>query len=191
MSTDLTLTEDTAGELFWQWSLQLYGHSDVKDRLLILQNRYQYDVNIVLWCLWTAVMGWRLQDDDVASITATVDDMANYVVRRIREIRVYITTPKAHFPDRPLRLLRDHLLTSELMGEKMIQERLARETVQRLGTPNAKDWAMDALASLHFNLVSERQPLAWLSAQNPSHETPHTLFAGVVAAAQQEPAHDG
>ena len=47
----------TAGDNFWDFSLAIYRLPGVADRLIALQDDYDADVNLVLFCCWCGQEG--------------------------------------------------------------------------------------------------------------------------------------
>ena len=145
------MTEEEAITHLWDWSLEIYGQPGVKDALLTLQDRYGYNVNVVLWSLWTAEQGWDFSSQEVAALTTEVADFHRYGVERLREVRRYVSAPKPGFRTTDLRDYRALVLDLELAGERLIQRRLVAATYVLVGPPPmARPAMVHKVARRHF-----------------------------------------
>jgi uncharacterized protein (TIGR02444 family) len=73
---------------FWDFSLHLYGRPGVEDACLSLQDEFDLDVNIVLFCLWTGSEGpGQLTTAELAECIARGGQWQREVVQRLRYIR--------------------------------------------------------------------------------------------------------
>ena len=81
-------------EPFWDFSLAVYGTEGVPAACLGLQERYQIDVNLLLWCLWCGAAGVRaLTADDLAEAESGIGDWHHNVVRHLRWLRQHLKAP--------------------------------------------------------------------------------------------------
>jgi uncharacterized protein (TIGR02444 family) len=73
---------------FWDYSLRLYGMPGVEEACLVLQDEFDLDVNIVLFCLWSGAAGpGRLTADEMAECISRGGRWQREVVQRLRYIR--------------------------------------------------------------------------------------------------------
>lgn len=73
---------------FWDYSLQLYGRPGVEEACLVLQDEFDLDVNIVLFCLWAGAEGpGQLTAAEIAECIARGGRWQREVVQRLRFIR--------------------------------------------------------------------------------------------------------
>lgn len=145
---------EDAAAAFWEWSLAVYAHDEVKDTLLTLQDRHHLNVNVMLWCIWAARQGWAFETKQVQLITDAVDPFSRYGIERLREVRRYLSSPKPGFDEAALRELRQDLLLVELKGERLVQTRLAELTVELGGSPvPPARRETDEIARRHFRNV--------------------------------------
>ena len=176
------MTEEAAAQDFWAWSLAVYDRASVKDTLLVLQDRYQQNVNLLLWSIWAARKGWRLAPEQVVQIVAAVEDFTLGGVERLRELRRYFSVPKKGFPYDAIIAIRADLLRLELETERLIQHRLAALTVE-LGGERVEEDAPDASASarVHFDSIGPRleKPVILVDEQGPG--SPALLFESLLA----------
>jgi uncharacterized protein (TIGR02444 family) len=73
---------------FWDYSLQLYGRPGVEAACLTLQDEFDLDVNIVLFCLWAGAAGpGRLTAEEISECITRGGRWQREVVQRLRHIR--------------------------------------------------------------------------------------------------------
>jgi uncharacterized protein (TIGR02444 family) len=73
---------------FWDYSLQLYASPGVEEACLVLQDEFDLDVNIVLFCLWSGTEGpGQLTAAEITECIARGGRWQREVVRRLRYIR--------------------------------------------------------------------------------------------------------
>jgi uncharacterized protein (TIGR02444 family) len=73
---------------FWDYSLRLYSQPGVEEACLTLQDEFDLDVNIVLFCLWAGGEGpGQLTPAEMAEVIARGGQWQREVVRRLRHIR--------------------------------------------------------------------------------------------------------
>jgi uncharacterized protein (TIGR02444 family) len=73
---------------FWDYSLQLYGLPGVEEACLTLQDEFDLDVNIVLFCLWSGAEGpGQLTAAEISECIARGGRWQREVVQRLRYIR--------------------------------------------------------------------------------------------------------
>lgn len=120
-------------QTFWSWSLSRYAAEGVAQPLLQLQDEFQLDVNILLWCGWCAE---RYQEIPVAVIRSAVEfagDWSQGVTRPLRAARRALRNPPAAAAGDDAARLRASIKESELAAERVEQEvleRLAAEALQ-------------------------------------------------------------
>jgi uncharacterized protein (TIGR02444 family) len=74
-------------ELFWDYSVALYGRPGVEAACLELQQRHRIDVNLVLLCLWLGERGTALDGEALARLCHAADRWQLEVVRPLRNLR--------------------------------------------------------------------------------------------------------
>jgi uncharacterized protein (TIGR02444 family) len=111
---------------FWWFSLRLYGERDFAGACLALQDRHGVDVNVLLFLLWAAQNGRRIEEEGVGAILAAVDAWHRSVVAPLRTARRYLRTPPADVQAGPAAALRQRIQEAELEAERLQQEMLYR-----------------------------------------------------------------
>jgi uncharacterized protein (TIGR02444 family) len=74
-------------DLFWDYSVALYGRPGVEAACLELQQRHRIDVNLVLLCLWLGERGTALDGEALARLCHAADRWQLEVVRPLRTLR--------------------------------------------------------------------------------------------------------
>jgi uncharacterized protein (TIGR02444 family) len=122
----MTTDKATAASPFWRFSLDLYADQAVAGACIALQDGAGADVNVLLYVLWAASRGRRLEESEVRLIVAAVEDWRTGVVVPLRTARRSLrTTPAAVDADGAARL-RQLVKKVELEAERLQQEALWR-----------------------------------------------------------------
>lgn len=109
---------------FWKFSLAIYGRQGVPPACLTLQNGSGVDVNVLLFGLYAASRGRRLDADNVTAIVAAVDAWKSHVVVPLRGVRTWLKQPTDFFNNAGASALRDRVKGIELEAERLQQEAL-------------------------------------------------------------------
>lgn len=109
---------------FWTFSLAFYRQPDVAEACLSCQDEAGADVNLILFMLWQAGRGIRLDTSDVAAIDARVAPWRTQVVEPLRTIRrlLKVSPLLAGGED-----YRERIKRLELEAERLLQEALFAE----------------------------------------------------------------
>lgn len=107
----------------WDYALSLYGHAEVAEACLALQDEAGADVCELLWACWLARRGWRPADDVSAQLAAVRDWQARYTYP-LRTQRRALKPDAAR--DENVAQLRQAIKRAELMAEREALTRLAR-----------------------------------------------------------------
>jgi uncharacterized protein (TIGR02444 family) len=110
---------------FWEFSLRIYGQPAVPPACLALQDEGGADVNVVLFLLYLADCGRRLDAGSIAALDAAVRPWRETVVRALREVRRQLRSDIGAFAASTTRALRDRVKGAELAAEKLQQHALA------------------------------------------------------------------
>jgi len=141
---------DGSGDEFWNFSLAFYGRPGVTAACLALQDRYGFDVNLVLYACWVGLSGrGRLNEADLARAAATNEPWRQAVIEKLRGARRAI---KEQAPDAA------QFYTSakavELEAERLAQRRIAA-LAPADATADAAGRGADATANLTLYLENE------------------------------------
>jgi uncharacterized protein (TIGR02444 family) len=135
---------------FWDFSLAVYGTGGVPAACLVLQDRYQIDVNVMLFCCWIGHSGRGVMDD--GELTQALDAVAGWHEEIVRALRAVRQRLKGGLPPAPEALrdaLRRRILKSEVDSEHTEQLMLAA-SVRRPAdeTLDAEQRARDGLKNI-------------------------------------------
>ncbi|MEX0962777.1 MAG: TIGR02444 family protein [Pseudohongiellaceae bacterium] len=108
---------------FWNFSLNLYSREDVADACLQLQEEYQLDVNLILFCYW---YGSRFGVIEAKLLSQVIDfslQWRSHVVQPLRNTRNWLKLNEED--SEQIRELRERIKAGELAAEKHQQDRIA------------------------------------------------------------------
>lgn len=114
----------TAPPAFWDFSLRIYVADGVSDACLALQDHCGADVNLLLYMLWAAERGRRLDRGEVDAVAERTEAWQRDVVRPLRSARRALKTPLAHWSPEAA-TLRRRIQTNELEAERLQQMMMA------------------------------------------------------------------
>lgn len=122
------MTNSSTGDLppnpFWQFSLIFYKQREVTDACLTLQDRHGLDVNLLLFCIWSAHGGpGRLSAEDLRECRSLV---AGWQAERVQPVRALRRAPAPAVPEDLGEYFHQRLLALELEAERVEQELLYR-----------------------------------------------------------------
>ncbi len=107
---------------FWEFSLKFYGQDGVASSCLALQDSFDADVNIVLYCCWVAQEGAQeLAPAELAEIITAIRPWQSGVVQRLRQIRRDMKQEEMMNFGALSEPLRQTIKECELEGEKIEQ----------------------------------------------------------------------
>ena len=123
---------------FWNFSLEFYSRPHVAPACLKLQDSAGVDVNVLLYLLFLAQQGRRLNRDDVARIDATVLSWREQVVKPLRTLRRNLKNGMAPFDADATGALRSEIKRIELEAERIEQQTIEHLVpASAIGTPMA------------------------------------------------------
>jgi len=131
---------------FWTFSAHVYAYTGVTDACLRMQDDFDLDVNLLLFCLWSAAEGpGRLSADDFAELEQQISPWRVGTVQPLREMR---RRPRDELGEELAGFFRAAMLRVELEAERVEQEMLYRWARKR---PRATE--IDRSAEAARNLV--------------------------------------
>ncbi len=142
---------ENLAEALWLWSVGRYGNESAARRLLVLQDDFDLDVNILLWCGWSAE---RFRDIPDIVLRKAIDLTAHWtrdVTAPLRTARRALKSPPPRASAEDAALLRETVKAAELTAERIEQDMLARLAADALAPA---DDAPNSLARLRRNLVN-------------------------------------
>jgi len=108
---------------FWRYSLSVYSKDSVPAELIALQDTFDIDVNVALFCLWLGrAVGLRLSDEDLGAISARCIVWNAQTVIPMRGVRRYLKSGTAVQPIAQCAAeLRTQIKRLELLAEQIEQ----------------------------------------------------------------------
>jgi uncharacterized protein (TIGR02444 family) len=146
------LSEQAPGA-FWSWSLAAYRRDGVAERLLALQDRAGLNVNILLWCCWTAQACTPPAEIHLRKAIDMTRTWSREVTEPIRAARRALNTlaPSIGGQAPVAGAIRDKLKAVELDAERVEQSLLERLAIEQLAqtreAPNVQRAALRSLLS--------------------------------------------
>jgi uncharacterized protein (TIGR02444 family) len=111
---------------FWNFSLQLYDQEGVAAACLELQDAYQLDVNLILFCFWHGRAYGEVDQELLQNAIELSIRWSSNVVQPLRAARAWMKlnpNPAEQFDS-----LRERIKADELMAEKLQIEQIASLT---------------------------------------------------------------
>lgn len=122
---------------FWTFSLKVYAEQAVADVCLNLQDRFDADVNVLLFMLWCADQGRRVSRQEIGAIIDLVTPWQTQVVRPLRLARRSLKMPPSDWPLQETEALRRRVKADELEAERLQQQALAHfAEANNIGQPD-------------------------------------------------------
>jgi uncharacterized protein (TIGR02444 family) len=112
---------------FWTFSLELYDAEGVAAACVELQDAYQLDVNLILFCFWHGSAYGKIDQELLQNIIKLSIEWRSGVVQPLRSARSWMklnSNPSDQFDS-----LRERIKADELMAEKFQIERIANLTL--------------------------------------------------------------
>ena len=112
---------------FWTFSLELYDAEGVAAACLELQDAYQLDVNLILFCFWHGSAYGKIDQELLQNIIKLSIEWRSGVVQPLRSARSWMKLNSN--PSDQFNSLRERIKADELMAEKFQIERIANLTL--------------------------------------------------------------
>ena len=112
---------------FRTFSLELYDAEGVAAACLELQDAYQLDVNLILFCFWHGSVYGKIDQELLQNIIKLSIEWRSGVVQPLRSARSWMKLNSN--PSDQFNSLRERIKADELMAEKFQIERIANLTL--------------------------------------------------------------
>lgn len=124
---------------FWYFSLALYGMPGIADHLLYFQDRCDADVNLMLFCCWTAHQGaGPLTDARVQELARAMSDWQSGIIKPLRALRRILKDDSQGAPPVLSSHVRETIKQAELDAERVEQNMLnSQASVPARGNPDS------------------------------------------------------
>lgn len=107
----------------WDFATSVYSQPEVEQLSLELQERYNANVNILLWAVWLQEANIALSRDVLDDVIATVESISLVTVNRLRSVRRDIKEINS-FTRVQRQMINKLILNAELAIEKVLLHRL-------------------------------------------------------------------
>lgn len=144
----------------WEFSLDFYGREGVAAACIALQDAHGADVDVVLFALWCASRGCRLDATGLAAVDAAVASWRQSVVQPVRQARRALKPAPSHpFDPSDAAALRERLLSAEIEAERL-QQGAMEALAPAPGTADPGQAARDNLACYagHAGITCDAAP---------------------------------
>lgn len=111
------------GNPLWNFSVHVYSQPEIAKESLALQNEYNANVNIILWCCWLESENLSLPTDWMDEVLINIDTVSMQTVAKLREVRRALLQTGS-FTKVQAQHIKKHILKAELLVEKILLQRL-------------------------------------------------------------------
>ena len=140
--------------------------------------------SLVLWCVWAPRAGCVPDDGAALEIARHIGALDRFAVRRLREVRRHLASPRSGYDAGGVAALRLQVYEAEVAAERLLLDRLERETrACPSGTAPQGEAASDAAARRLFSLCRDDLELPVLLADDLGASGPGALFDSLLALA--------
>lgn len=136
------MTTPEPGRSFWQWSLDHYAKDGVSTALLRLQDDINLNVNILLWCIWSARDYEEIPDLAMRKAHDLTTSWSSGIAQGLRQVRRALKTPPRQVDAEKAGALRKAVKKAELDAEEIEQnmlEKLAADALSISASPTAHE----------------------------------------------------
>jgi len=126
---------------FWDWSSRHYALDGVEQKLIKLQDEFGLNVNILLWCAWSATAYDEISDLVLRKAIDLTEHWRRDVTGALRTSRRRLSSPPPQVDKTAAYALREKIKAAELDAEKIEQEMLetlARNNLTGIAEPDAQ-----------------------------------------------------
>ncbi len=138
---------DQAARQFWTFSIDFYSKAGVKDALLVLQDTFGLDVNIVLYCCWRwHQCGYAVSLAELQELERAIAPWRSAVTENLRAARRALTEDRSELGlIDGAAVLRGAVLRAEIESERVAQQLLVNTVADNVLSNEAKPGTGDAL----------------------------------------------
>ncbi len=82
-----SLAPSSYDNVFWRFSVAVYGATGVATECLSLQDAFGIDVNVLLFCAWLGTRGVDLRRQDIETAVSAIAEWQHNIVQPLRSAR--------------------------------------------------------------------------------------------------------
>lgn len=109
---------------FWDWAVSAYDKPGVAEACLILQDRYEQNVPVLLWGAWNAATGSRPDEETLEAACDIARTYERVVVGPLRAMRRTLKAPVPDIDTPHREALRTQVKALELEAERRLMQEL-------------------------------------------------------------------
>lgn len=117
---------------FWNYSTQIWTLPDVEKICLALQDNFDTDTNILLYCCWVGDKNLNLSDDDLQTLLDTIQPWQT-IIKPLRESRKLMQQQSIAMPsnlkDQTISNMNDMELNAEHMAQLALEKALKLKNI--------------------------------------------------------------
>ncbi|MBI3188498.1 MAG: TIGR02444 family protein [Gammaproteobacteria bacterium] len=132
--------------LFWNYSCQLFQIADVADTCLQMQNTFEADVNLLLFCCWAGDNRRQLSETEIDNLIRASEPWQTAIIKPLREARKLMKNQIIAMPASLHTQTINNLSEMELNAEHMAQLDLEKTIGFDIHSANAAVSAIDTSA---------------------------------------------
>ena len=83
---------------FWSYSTDVYQRPEIEKTCLEMQNQYQADINILLYCCWLGEKRIQLTEADIKTLVDTSQPWQTNILSHLRAARTILKTSNIIIP---------------------------------------------------------------------------------------------
>ncbi len=126
----------------WDFSCNVYSKGDIEQLSIDLQDDYNANVNIILWCCWLEVEDIHLSADWLDDVLITIDSVSLQTVAKLRSVRRMLKESGSFTKVQALSI-KKHILNAEMAIEKVLLQRLQDLTCRFLESKDYKNFGKE------------------------------------------------
>ena len=115
----------------WDFAVEIYSKPDVENIVVALQDKYDANVNLILWCCWLQKEKIIVDNGCLPDVLIAVDAVSQQTVSKLREVRRGLKTV-GMLTRVQVGLISRHILNAELALEKLLLQRLQDYTLKHM-----------------------------------------------------------
>lgn len=135
----------------WEFSTHVYSAAAVERQSLRMQDEFNANVSIILWCCWLELEGIHLSAAWLDDVLVTIDTVSIQTVAKLRSVRKMLQE-SGGFTKVQSSSIKKHILNAETMIEKVLLQRLQDLTCRFLESKDYKRLRDGQSLSLEYYL---------------------------------------
>ncbi|MDH5473563.1 MAG: TIGR02444 family protein [Gammaproteobacteria bacterium] len=140
---------------FWNYSNSIYNHPEVENSCLKLQDKYQADINILLYCCWTGQKQISLSENDIKILINISQPWQTNILSHLRSARKTLKISTVVIQKELREQAHKNICEMELNAEHMNQLALEKAINLKKKSRNKKSDVIDCVTH-NLNLYCQQ-----------------------------------